>query len=71
MTICKKICTVDKNNEFCIGCGRTLGEITEWYYADKARKKEISKSAKNRLSTEMPPDKNETLYTNSENYNND
>lgn len=55
MTICKKICTVDKSNSFCIGCGRTLDEIREWYYADKPRKKEIMISARERLIIESIP----------------
>lgn len=51
MTICKKICKVDKTNTFCVGCGRTLQEITEWYTADSDRKKEISISAKERVKS--------------------
>ncbi|QMP83965.1 MAG: hypothetical protein [Caudoviricetes sp.] len=51
-TICQKICNVDEDNTFCIGCGRTLDEIREWYYADTPRKKEIMLSAKERLLIE-------------------
>jgi predicted Fe-S protein YdhL (DUF1289 family) len=49
MSICKKICKVDDNNTFCVGCGRTLEEITEWFYASQERKMEIAVSAKNRI----------------------
>ena len=51
-TICQKICKVDEDNKFCIGCGRTLDEIREWYTADNPRKKEIMLSAKERLLIE-------------------
>ena len=51
-TICQKICKVDEDNKFCIGCGRTLDEIREWYTADNPRKKEIMVSAKERLLIE-------------------
>lgn len=48
MSICNKICKVDKNNTFCVGCGRTLDEIREWYTADKPRKVKISALARER-----------------------
>lgn len=48
MSICKNICKVDDSNTFCVGCGRTLEEITEWFYADQERKKEIAASARKR-----------------------
>jgi predicted Fe-S protein YdhL (DUF1289 family) len=28
---CVKICAIDPASELCMGCGRTLGEITRWY----------------------------------------
>lgn len=48
MSICKKICKVDKSNTFCVGCGRTLEEITEWFTANKERKIEIAALARKR-----------------------
>lgn len=48
MSICKSICEVDKSNTFCVGCGRTLDEIREWYTADQERKKEIAVLARKR-----------------------
>lgn len=48
MSICKKICKVDKTNTFCVGCGRTLEEITEWFTANKERKIEIAALARKR-----------------------
>ncbi len=29
-TPCVKICVVDPETQFCIGCGRTRGEIADW-----------------------------------------
>ena len=29
-TPCVKICVVDPETQFCIGCGRTRGEIAAW-----------------------------------------
>lgn len=48
MSICDKICKVDDSNTFCVGCGRTLEEITEWFTADKERKVEIAALARSR-----------------------
>jgi predicted Fe-S protein YdhL (DUF1289 family) len=27
---CTKVCTIDPATGLCIGCGRTLGEISQW-----------------------------------------
>jgi predicted Fe-S protein YdhL (DUF1289 family) len=51
MTICNKICMVDDSNAFCVGCGRTLEEITEWFTADKERKVEIAAGARQRIKS--------------------
>jgi predicted Fe-S protein YdhL (DUF1289 family) len=49
MSICKNICKVDQDtNTFCVGCGRTLDEITEWFTAGQERKIEIAKAARKR-----------------------
>lgn len=29
-TPCVKVCVVDGQSGFCLGCGRTLGEIAKW-----------------------------------------
>lgn len=49
MSICNKICKVDETNTFCVGCGRTLDEITEWFTATKERKVEMAASARKRM----------------------
>jgi len=43
---CNNICTVDKVSALCVGCGRTLAEITAWSrYTDDERM---------RIMTELP-----------------
>ena len=27
---CNKVCVMDANNRYCLGCYRTLGEIARW-----------------------------------------
>lgn len=49
MSICNKICKVDDTNTFCVGCGRTLEEITEWFTATKERKVEMAAAARKRM----------------------
>ena len=29
-TPCVKVCTLDARRELCLGCGRTIDEITRW-----------------------------------------
>ena len=45
---CNDICTTDPESGLCIGCGRTVDEISNWlYYSDK-QKKNVIKDLKNR-----------------------
>jgi predicted Fe-S protein YdhL (DUF1289 family) len=45
---CVRRCTLD-DEDVCLGCGRTLGEILEWANASLARKLEIRASLPERL----------------------
>ena len=37
---CINICQIDETKSFCIGCSRTIKEISEWStYNDKQKKK--------------------------------
>ena len=37
---CNDVCTTDPESGLCIGCGRTVDEISNWlYYSDKQKKK--------------------------------
>jgi predicted Fe-S protein YdhL (DUF1289 family) len=56
-SICRKVCEYDEDSKgsyrrdeekTCRGCGRTASEITEWFYANKERKIEIAKAARQR-----------------------
>ncbi|RDV06927.1 DUF1289 domain-containing protein [Sphingorhabdus pulchriflava] len=38
---CIKICTIDPTGQWCLGCGRTLVEISGWLRADRAQRLEI------------------------------
>mgnify|MGYP001182539366 CR=1 FL=1 len=38
---CKKICSVDKKLRLCVGCYRTLNEITLWTKLNDQKKKKI------------------------------
>lgn len=48
MSVCRKVCEYDMNTMTCKGCHRTAEEITEWYYANQDRKKEIAALARAR-----------------------
>ena len=59
-SICTKVCEYDEDSKgtyrsdeekTCRGCGRTASEITEWFYANKERKIEIAKAARQRTKT--------------------
>ena len=41
--------TKDDIERVCEGCGRTEEEITEWFYSNEERRKEIIESARERL----------------------
>lgn len=47
-SICVKVCEYEETGRYCKGCNRTPEEITEWYYADTERKKEIARGARAR-----------------------
>lgn len=38
---CVKVCTIDKESGWCLGCGRTVREIAEWAGATPERCAEI------------------------------
>lgn len=38
---CTRICKLDSLRTFCLGCGRTVEEITDWSQATEARRLEI------------------------------
>ena len=38
---CKNICIINKKSGFCIGCNRSLIEISNWSYLSEDKKKQI------------------------------
>lgn len=44
---CIRMCTLD-DDDVCLGCGRSLKEITEWGGADARRRREILAAAEQR-----------------------
>ena len=47
---CRDVCQLDTQG-ICIGCGRSIAEITEWTRADNARRLEIRAAARARIET--------------------
>lgn len=50
-TPCIKICVVDPETGFCIGCGRTRGEIGSWLGFDPEQRREIMNALPERVAT--------------------
>ena len=38
---CIDICTIDRDSGECIGCGRTIEEVSNWTNFDNLKKKQI------------------------------
>ncbi|MBK5264553.1 MAG: DUF1289 domain-containing protein [Alphaproteobacteria bacterium] len=50
---CNRICTIDDNTGWCIGCARTIKEIVEWGPASDARKLAILADLKGRQKQQV------------------
>lgn len=48
---CVKVCAVDAKTGWCIGCGRTLGEIGGWIQLGAAGRSEVLSDLPERLQT--------------------
>lgn len=46
---CRRLCTLNEA-DICVGCGRSIGEITEWMTATAVRKHAIVNAAAARLA---------------------
>jgi predicted Fe-S protein YdhL (DUF1289 family) len=56
---CIKICKLDEKSVSCIGCGRTIEEITNWSMFNNLQKKNSLTKIKNkRLPTHQEPSSN-------------
>lgn len=53
---CIDICTMDRDSGECIGCGRTIEEISNWVSLDNFKKKQILdklNTRKNNIKTKI------------------
>lgn len=50
-TPCIKICVVDPESGFCIGCGRTRGEIGAWLGFDANQRRAVMAELPERVAT--------------------
>lgn len=48
---CTGACLVDQGHGFCVGCWRTLREISDWYRYDPAQKHAVLAELKTRRTT--------------------
>ena len=62
-SICRKVCKYEDNQRICRGCGRTAEEITEWFYAERERKIEIAKAAKERTKARKETDRQRKIIS--------
>ena len=50
-TPCVKVCVVDPETQFCIGCGRTRGEIASWIAMAAEERHRIVEALPERMAT--------------------
>jgi predicted Fe-S protein YdhL (DUF1289 family) len=48
---CVRICAIDPASELCMGCGRTLDEITRWYGMSSDERQRIMAELAARMET--------------------
>jgi uncharacterized protein len=53
-TPCVKICTLDARAGLCLGCGRTIDEITCWTGLDASERARVMAELPARLATRGP-----------------
>ena len=54
---CKKICKMSPDGKFCIGCGRTIMEITNWIYFNDKEKEGVLEKIYNKCVFKKSSDK--------------
>jgi predicted Fe-S protein YdhL (DUF1289 family) len=53
---CTKVCVMDPDDRYCLGCKRTLGEIARWSQMSEAEQAQIlAQLAARRAETEQAP----------------
>lgn len=53
-TPCVKVCTLDARVGMCLGCGRTVAEITQWVSMSPAERLRVMGELKGRLAAIAP-----------------
>jgi uncharacterized protein len=48
---CVRICALDPTSDVCVGCGRTLAEITRWYGMSSDERSRIMAALPQRIET--------------------
>ena len=48
---CTGVCRLDQADAFCVGCGRTVAEITAWSQLSEAGKQDVLAVLENRKAT--------------------
>jgi hypothetical protein len=51
---CAKICTYDPDSRLCLGCGRTLEEIGDWFAMTDAQRRAVMEQLPARLKALKP-----------------
>jgi len=51
-TPCVKVCTLDARKGLCLGCGRTIDEITRWATMNASERTQVVGELPTRLATD-------------------
>jgi predicted Fe-S protein YdhL (DUF1289 family) len=52
---CKRVCTLDPATDLCLGCGRSLAEITAWTRMTDAERAQVMADSARRLAARRRP----------------
>jgi hypothetical protein len=51
---CNRVCTLDPASGICLGCGRSLAEITRWTQMSEAEREGLMAALDRRLQSRRP-----------------
>jgi uncharacterized protein len=51
---CNRVCTLDPATDLCLGCGRSLAEITAWARMTDAERARVMADCEQRLAARRP-----------------
>jgi predicted Fe-S protein YdhL (DUF1289 family) len=52
---CNRVCTLDPDTDLCLGCGRSLAEITAWTRMSDAERAQVIADCGRRLQARRQP----------------